>query len=77
MARYTYSGLVQTIPLKTGTRKNDDGKEVSKFEDFDFKPGKVTADLPDTHPIILSMIETELLTPVVAPKADPKSKGDK
>lgn len=77
MARYTYTGLVQTIPLKTGTEKNTEGKEVSKFKDFDFVPGKVTADLPDTHPIVLSMIETKLLTPAEAAKAPAKPKGDK
>lgn len=72
MARFTYSGPVQTIALAVGKTKGADGKAVSKFRDFAFVPGRETPDLPKDNPIIEAMISNGLLTPV-----EPKSKPAK
>lgn len=69
MARFTYYGPVQTIPLATGRTRDQAGNQVSKFEDIDLKPGRETLDLPENNPIIASMIDRQLLVPVKSVKA--------
>lgn len=64
MARFFYHGPVQTIAVAVGTTKAEGGAEVSKFKDFDLVPGKETGELPEKNPIILSMIDAKLLTPI-------------
>lgn len=66
MARFTYHGPVQSIPLAVGRTKDKDGQEVSKFKDIDLVPGKETPDLPEDNPLIAAMIERKLLQPVAA-----------
>ena len=78
MARFTYHGPVQSIPLAVGSTKDKDGQQVSRFEDFDLVPGKQTPDLPDDNPIVAAMIDSGLLVPITdqAPqKAQPKPAG--
>ena len=78
MARFTYHGPVQSIPLAVGSTKDKDGQQVSRFEDFDLVPGRQTPDLPDDNPIVAAMIDSGLLVPIAdqAPqKAQPKPAG--
>ncbi len=79
MARYIYTGPVQSIALTTGRSKGKDG-QVSKFTDIDLVPGRETPDLPEDNPIIAAMIARKLLTPVPAAGKSAKDdtlKGDK
>ena len=73
MARFTYHGPVQSIPLAVGSTKDKDGQQVSRFEDFDLVPGKQTPDLPDDNPIVAAMIDSGLLVPITD-RAQPKPK---
>ncbi len=78
MARFTYHGPVQSIPLAVGSTKDNDGRQVSRFEDFDLVLGKETPDLPEDNPIVAAMIDSGLLVPIAdrAPqKAQPKPAG--
>ncbi len=83
MARFTYHGPVQSIALAVGRTKDKDGNEISKFKDFDFKPGHETPDLPEGNPICVAMIERKLLRllPSKPPRKPAKSnaadKGEK
>ena len=64
MARFTYHGPVQSIPLAVGSAKDKDGQQVSRFENFDLVPGKQTPDLPDDNPIVAAMIDSGLLVAI-------------
>lgn len=72
--RFLYTGPRQSVSLKTGETKDQDGKQVSKFGDFDLVPDR-EVDLPEGNPIVQSMQAQKLLTEVV--KASPTKKGDK
>lgn len=73
MASFTYHGPKQTIPLKTSTKKDSDGKTVSVFKEFEFAPGKDISGLPEDNRIIKSMIASKTLLPVADKQAAKKS----
>lgn len=63
MARYSYSGPAQTIPIATGQAKAEDGSPVSTFDDVALIPGQVV-ELPETNALVASMSARGWLTPV-------------
>lgn len=79
MARFTYNGVQQTIALKVSASKNNDGTETSKFVDFTLMNG-ASVDLPESNPIVVSMIDAGLLTqsasPATVDTSSVKSKSD-
>jgi hypothetical protein len=80
MARFTYHGPVQSISLAVGRTKDKDGREVSKFEDFDLVPRSEPFDLPEDNQVVQAMVARKLLR--VAPPNKPGARttakqGDK
>lgn len=72
--RFLYTGPRQDVSLKTGETKDKDGKQISKFTDFNLVPDR-EVDLPEDSPLVKSMLAQNILTNVE--KASPAKKGDK
>lgn len=77
MARYTYHGPVQHISIAVGQKKGPDGQMQSEFKDVSLIPGADPVELPADNPVVLGMIDAELLKAVDDTAAKPVRKSTK
>lgn len=76
MAKFIYSGPVQSLSLASGTEKGPDGASVSKFVDVVLTPG-AEVELDGENPIVAGMIDQGVLAPApVKSTSKPNAKGD-